>query len=66
MRAHLAAGNLRIGTHGTIGILVRAIRRRKRTKTEILAALRSIPTRSSLHLKRSLLESVISEVESSS
>ena len=64
--ARLAAGNLRIGTHGTIGILVRAIRRRQRTKEEILAALRSIPSRSSLHLKRSLLESVILEVESNS
>lgn len=64
--ARLAAGNLRIGTHGTIGILVRAIRRRQRTKGQILATLRSIPTRSSLHLKRSLLESVILEVESSS
>lgn len=63
--ARLAAGNLRIGTHGTIGILVRAIRRQQRTKGEILATLRSIPTDSSLHLKRSLLESVISEVESS-
>jgi predicted nucleic acid-binding protein len=64
--ARLAAGNLRVGTHGTIGILVRAIRRRQRTKEEILAVLRSIPTRSTLHLKRSLLESVISEVEISS
>jgi len=64
--ARLAAGNLRIGTHGTIGILVRAIRRRQRTKGEALAILRSIPARSTLHLKRSLLESVISEVEGSS
>lgn len=61
--ARLAAGNLKIGTHGTIGILVRAIRRRQRTKGEILAMLRSIPDRSTTHLKRSLLESVISEVE---
>jgi hypothetical protein len=36
------------------------------TKAEILAVLRSIPTRTTLHLKRSLLESVISEVESNS
>jgi hypothetical protein len=36
------------------------------TKGEILAVLRSIPTRTTLHLKRSLLESVISEVESNS
>jgi predicted nucleic acid-binding protein len=64
--ARLAAGNLSIGTHGTIGILVRAIRRRQRTKEEILALLKSIPTRSTLHLKRSLLAAVISEVECSS
>jgi predicted nucleic acid-binding protein len=63
--ARLAAGNLRIGTHGTIGILVRAIRRRQRTKEEILVVLKSIPNRSTLHLKRSLLEAVISEVEGS-
>lgn len=64
--ARLAAGSLRIGTHGTIGILVRAIRRRQRTKEEVLALLRSLPTRSTLHLKRSLLEAVISEVEGGS
>ena len=64
--ARLAAGNLRIGTRGTIGILVRAIRRRQRTKKEVLEALRSIPSRSTLHLKRSLLEAVISQVEGGS
>jgi predicted nucleic acid-binding protein len=63
--ARLAAGNLRIGTHGTIGILVRAIRRRQRTKEEVLQVLKSIPSRSTLHLKPSLLEKVISEVEHS-
>ncbi len=62
--ARLAAGNLQISTHGTIGILVRAIRRRQRTRDEILAVLKSLPSRSTLHLKRSLLEAVISEVES--
>lgn len=63
--ARLAAGNLRIGTHGTIGILVRAIRRHQRTKEEVLQILKSIPSRSTLHLKPSLLEKVISEVEHS-
>ena len=61
--ARLAAGNLGIVTHGTIGILVRAIRRNQRTKPEILALLRMLPDRSTLHLKRSLLNSVIEEVE---
>jgi predicted nucleic acid-binding protein len=61
--ARLAAGNLGVGTHGSIGILVRAIRREQRSKAEILAVLRSLPELSSLHLKRSLLERVILEVE---
>jgi predicted nucleic acid-binding protein len=61
--ARLAAANLGIVTHGSIGILVRAIRRKQRTKLEILAVLRMLPTQSTLHLKRSLLNSVIEEVE---
>lgn len=61
--ARLAAGNLGIATHGTIGILVRAIRRRQRTKPEILAVLRALPGQSSLHLKRGLVDAVIREVE---
>ena len=64
--ARLAAENLKIPAHGTIGILVRAIRRRQRTKEEVLELLQSIPTRSTLHLKRSLLAAVISEVEGES
>ena len=60
----LAAGNLGIATHGTIGILVRAIRRRQRTKPEVLAVLRVLTAQSTLHLKRSLLDAVIHEVES--
>jgi predicted nucleic acid-binding protein len=62
--ARLAAGNLGIATHGTIGILVRAIRRHQRTKAEILDVLRTLPAQSTLHLKRSLLDAVIHEVES--
>lgn len=62
--ARLAAGNLGIVTHGTIGILVRAIRRKQRSKSAILAVLRALPAQSTLHLKRSLLNSVIQEVQS--
>ena len=61
--ARLAAGNLGIQTHGTIGILVRAIRRKLRTEEEVLTLLRTLPERSTLHLKRSLLDQVISEIE---
>ena len=64
--ARMAAQNLHIETHGTIGILIRAIRRKQRTKEEVLSVLRSLPERSTLHLKRSLLEQVISMVEGES
>ncbi len=62
--ARLAAGNLGIATHGTIGVLVRAIRRQQRTKVETLTVLRSLKVQSTLHLKQSLLDAVIVEVES--
>lgn len=61
--ARLAAGQLGMIAHGTIGILLRSIRRRQRTKNEVLALLKSLPFRSTLHLRRSLLDRVIGEVE---
>jgi predicted nucleic acid-binding protein len=61
--ARLAAGNLGVATHGTIGVLVRAIRRGQRTKEDTLSLLRAIPICSTLHLKRSLLDAVILQVE---
>ncbi len=61
--ARLAAGQLGMTAHGTIGILLRSIRRRQLTKDEVLALLKSLPVRSTLHLRRSLLDRVIEEVE---
>jgi predicted nucleic acid-binding protein len=63
--ARLAAGNLGIPVHGTLGLIVRSIRRMLRSKKGVLAVLRGIPGRSTLHLKRSLLDAVILEVEQS-
>jgi predicted nucleic acid-binding protein len=63
--ARMAAGSLRIDTHGTFGILVRSIRGGQRTHAEVVAILQAIPSRSTLHLKRSLLDQVISEVQRS-
>jgi predicted nucleic acid-binding protein len=63
--ARLAAGNLGLPVHGTIGLVVRSIRRRQRTAKQVLAVLTSLPQRSTLHLKRSLLDAVIREVERS-
>jgi predicted nucleic acid-binding protein len=61
--ARLAATSLGIAAHGTIGLLIRAIRRQCLTKTEVLALLRDIPNRTTLHIRPSLLAEVIANVE---
>ena len=63
--ARMAAASLEISAHGSIGILVRAIRRNQRSEEQIIAILHGMPMNSSLHLKRSLLEAVILEVKQS-
>jgi hypothetical protein len=42
---------------------LRAIRRGQRSQAEILTLLREIPTRSTLHIRAILLQSVIADVE---
>ena len=60
--ARLAAESLGFTVHGTIGILIRSIRMRTRTGQQVLELLHDIPRRSSLHISRQLLETVIVEV----
>jgi predicted nucleic acid-binding protein len=60
--ARLAAKNLAVETHGTIGLLIRAIRRRQLNKTGVLALLSQIPERSSLHIRPGLLAEIIQQV----
>lgn len=61
--ARLAARNLGLATHGTIGVLLRAIRRKQKTKDEVISLLRSLPIASTLHIRTALLEEIIREVE---
>jgi len=61
--ARLAAGSLKITVHGTLGILLRAIRTGQRTKSEVLSVLNTLPQKSTLHLKASLLRKIIKQVE---
>ena len=63
--ARLAARQLAIPVHGTIGIVVRAIRRGQKSKDEVLDILRSLPTLSTLHIRRSFLNEIIGEIERS-
>lgn len=62
--ARLAAGSMKIAVHGTLGILLRAIRMNQLSASEVLLVLKSIPDKSTLHLKASLLEQIIDQVKS--
>ena len=61
--ARLAGKLLGYRVHGTLGVLLRSIRRGERTREAVLTLLRQLPERSTLHLKRSLLDEVIAEVD---
>jgi predicted nucleic acid-binding protein len=61
--ARLAARNLGISVHGTMGILLRSIRRAQRNAGEVARILRSLPSVSSLHVKQSLLDEIVRAVE---
>jgi predicted nucleic acid-binding protein len=61
--ARLAANGLGYRAHGSIGILLRAIRRQQRTPGEVLSILRDLPIRSTLHIRSDLLQEIIAQVE---
>jgi predicted nucleic acid-binding protein len=60
--ARLVAESLGYGVHGTIGLVIRAIRRQQCTKPQVLEILRAIPTRSTLFIKPSLLAEIYDRV----
>ena len=61
--ARLAAITLKFKVHGTIGILIRAVRRNQRTMAETIDIIRSIPSKSSLHIKPAILNSVLEQLK---
>ena len=61
--ARLAAMTLRYRVHGSIGILIRAIRRGQRTRDEVIMILRELPNRSTLHVRPRLLQEIIDTLE---
>jgi predicted nucleic acid-binding protein len=61
--ARLAGESLGIEVRGTIGILVRAIRRGRRTQAEVKSLLEEIPNKSTLHINRRLLDKIIKDLE---
>jgi predicted nucleic acid-binding protein len=63
--ARLVAAKLGYAVHGTVGIIVRALRHQQRTKRQVLGLLRSIRRKSTLHIAEPLLTSIIEQVRSS-
>jgi predicted nucleic acid-binding protein len=61
--ARIVASNLGFNVHGTIGILIRAVRRDLMKPEEVLGILNRLPLDSSLHIKNALLKEIISRVK---
>jgi predicted nucleic acid-binding protein len=57
--ARLAATTLGMRVYGTIGILLRTIRRQQLTRAEVLGILQVLPNQSTLHIKSSLLREIV-------
>jgi predicted nucleic acid-binding protein len=56
VRLAVAASGLR--AHGTIGILIRAVRRKQLTPAKVIEHLEAIPKKSTLFIKKSLLKQI--------
>lgn len=61
--ARLVADRMGFKVHGTIGIIVRAIRRELMQPEQVLRILAEIPAKSSLHVRPSLLEKIIGKIK---
>jgi len=61
--ARLAAEQLGYRVHGTIGVLLRAIRQKRLAPSEVVRRLEDIPRRSTLHIRSTLLDDIIQRVK---
>lgn len=61
--ARLAADSLSVMAHGTLGLILRSVRRQLRTAEQALQLLAEIPTRSTLHIRPALLQQTIRRAE---
>lgn len=60
--ARLVAEQMGMRVHGTLGILVRAVRRSLRTPEQVLSILQSLPQNSTLYIRPGLLDAIIARV----
>jgi predicted nucleic acid-binding protein len=61
--ARLAAKELGVAAHGTIGLLIRAVRKNRRDAREIIELLAGIPQRSTLHIRPALLDEIVDDLK---
>lgn len=61
--ARMVAEQMGFRVHGTIGILVRAIRRSQMEAREVLSLLKQIPSKTTLFIKRSLLDEIVIKIK---
>lgn len=61
--ARLVAEQMGFRVHGTIGILVRSIRRSQMEPGEALRILKEVPSQSTLYIKLSLLDEIILKIK---
>ena len=60
--ARLACVHMGIKAHGTLGLLLRAVRRKQKTPAEIKTLIRAIPSRTSLFIRGELLDRAVYEL----
>jgi predicted nucleic acid-binding protein len=61
--ARMVAEQMGFKVHGTIGILVRSIRRSQMEPGEALHILKEVPSQSTLYIKLSLLDEIILKIK---
>lgn len=61
--ARLVAEHLGFRVHGTIGLLIRSIRRNQRLPQEAISLIERVPRESSLHIRPSLLREIVAELK---
>jgi predicted nucleic acid-binding protein len=61
--ARLAAEQFGYRVHGTIGVLLRAIRQGRLPPSEVVSRLQGIPKRSTLHIRPALLDEIVQQVK---
>ena len=59
----LAAKASGIRAYGTLGVLIRAIRRRQLSPADVVRLLEQIPARSTLFIRKSLLREIIEKIK---